>query len=93
MEVYNAEGSAFSSTTGFILADIPSNPTIAPTSDITVTSTNIIKIDYTVITSNGGSPIISYSLEVDDGMGGNFVPLFGVNTTSLSLTYTFTNGV
>jgi len=35
----------------------------------------------------GGTPILSYSLEVDDGLGGSFVPLSGFETDSLSLNH------
>jgi hypothetical protein len=45
------------------------------------------------VTVDGGSAVLSYSLEVDDGMGGDFIALYGVSTNSLSLTYTFINGV
>ena len=38
--------------------------------------------------NNGGTPILSYSLEIDDGHGGQFVPVFGTETDSLSTSFT-----
>ena len=34
---------------------------------------------------NGGSPIISYNLEMDDGLGGTFVEMQGLSTPELAL--------
>lgn len=56
-----------SSSVGYVLADPPATPLTAPTSDLTVSTDSKLKINYVVITSTGGSPILSYSLELDDG--------------------------
>jgi hypothetical protein len=93
VEAFNEVGSVMSSSAGFVLADVPDDPTIAPYSDTTVTSTSRVKININPVAGDGGSPITSYSLEVDDGRGGPFVPMYGILTDSLSLTYTFTHGV
>lgn len=75
---------------GFVLADIPDTPLNAPATDPFVTTDSIVKIDCTTVSGNGGSAITSYSLEIDNGMGGDYVAVYGVDTNSLSLTYTFT---
>jgi hypothetical protein len=49
---------------------VPPTPTSAPYNDNSYTTTDKVKILIDAITGNGGSPILSYSLEVDDGMGG-----------------------
>lgn len=92
IEAYNDVGSVMSGSAGFVLANVPSTPTVTPYSNTAVTNTQEIQILITAIavTGDGGAPITSYSLEVDNGMGGNFVPVYGVYTNSLSLTYTFT---
>lgn len=33
--------------------------------------------------------MISYSLEVDDGLGGDFVPLYGDVVSTMTLSYTY----
>lgn len=78
---------------GYILADVPPAPTLAPTSDDSVTSSSKVKIDIATLLLTGGSPIISYSLEIDDGNGGELIPVFGITSNSLSTSYTFTNNV
>ena len=68
VEAYNINSNTFSDTIGFVFGSIPDSPTDAPVSDLSVSSTNQLRITYTgVLTNDGGSPIISYSLEVDDG--------------------------
>ena len=37
--------------------------------------------------SNGGSPIISYSLEIDNGLGGNFTVLGGFDEVLMETEY------
>ena len=93
LEAYNVIGSTMSPSVGFVLADVPATPGVAPTSDDSVTSINKVKIDIQSVANDGGSPIVSYSLEVDDGQGGNFIPVFGYLSNSMALSYTFTNNV
>lgn len=40
------------------------------------------------LTDNGGSEITSYSLEIDDGTGGDFVAVVGLHSSYLRLYYT-----
>jgi hypothetical protein len=42
---------------------------------------------------NGGSPIISYELVIDDGMSGSFRSLVGLSAESLLTTFTVTEGI
>jgi hypothetical protein len=86
-------GSSLSSSVGFVLADVPTAPTVAPTSDKTVSTGSKLKIDYNTVTATGGSPLLTYSLEIDDGQGGDFVPLYGIVSNTLTTTYTITNGI
>jgi hypothetical protein len=46
-------------------------------------------IRYPIVSDDGGSPVLSYSLEIDDGNGGAFKSLFGdsIDTMSLSFLY------
>ena len=72
LEAYNINGSTFSEPVSFVFADKPNAPSNAPRSDFGVTTTTKIKVDYDVQTLDGGSPVLSYSLEVDDGKGGDY---------------------
>ena len=91
LEAYNINGKALSESIGFVFGSKPDSPTDAPVSDKSVSTSNLLRITYSGVTNNGGSPVISYSLEVDDGLGGDFVPLYGdvVSTMTLSYTYSF----
>jgi hypothetical protein len=71
LEAYNINGSTFSEPISFVFADKPTAPSNAPISDLSVTTTNKIKINYLVQALDGGSPVLSYSLEIDDGKGGD----------------------
>ena len=70
--MYNVITTTYSNSVGYVLADVPVTPTLAPTSDLAVTDTKVVKIDLSAVAvgDDGGSPITSYSLEVDDGKGG-----------------------
>lgn len=81
-----------SSLVGYALfAAIPSAPP-APTSDASVTNKDRIKVLWTEIASpdNGYHEIISYSLEMDDGAGGDFVVLTGTDADPVYLKLTYT---
>jgi len=89
LKAININGECTSESVAFILADKPATPTAAPYRDFEVSSASQLKISYAAITDNGGSPILSYSLEIDDGQGGPFQPLYGVvgDTMVLSTVY------
>jgi len=91
VEAYNVQGSTFSDSIGFVVGDIPSTPANAPTSDVAVTTTQKLKIDFEELADDGGSNILSYSLEIDNGRGGPFQPLFGTLSNSLSTSFTTTS--
>jgi len=87
--VLTVAGSTVSPTVGYVLADTPTAPATAPTSDAAITSSSLVKVDMAIVPSDGGSPVLSYSLEVDKGDG--FYALYGVTSDSLSLTYTLSS--
>jgi hypothetical protein len=64
-------------------------PTDIPVSDVTVTNDRQIRVTFAnPQPNNGGSPIISYELQMDDGITGNFTSLVGFRTNSLLTTFT-----
>lgn len=64
-----------SESAAFILASLPATPSDGPTraSD---SSSSVIHLAYTVISDNGGSAILSYQVDLDDGQGGEFQTLY-----------------
>jgi len=62
-----------------VIAAVPDTPLDQPTSDATVTNKSRIKVFYGPLTAaqNGGSDILSYELQMDDGIGGEFASLSG----------------
>ena len=57
-----------------ILAGVPSKPASAPTIGSTTSDTQVQVLVSTVSTTNG-APILSYGIEIDDGLGGAFTVL------------------
>mmetsp|Transcript_23476 Transcript_23476/g.36162 ORF Transcript_23476/g.36162 Transcript_23476/m.36162 type:complete len:275 (-) Transcript_23476:4758-5582(-) len=100
LEATNEIGST-QSLVGYVLfAAVPDDPPNAPTSDATVTNSQKIKVDWSAVLSgsDGGDEVLSYSLEKDDGAGGDFVALTGTSEDTahdgyLKLTYTVTEDV
>ena len=74
------------------LASVPSKPTDVPQNDPEVTNDQRIKVTYAnPAPYDGGSPIISYELAMDDGMTGNFTSLVGYEPNSLLKVFTIEN--
>jgi hypothetical protein len=71
-----------------VLASIPSAPTNAPTSDISLSSDTQLRINYDAVSENGGSPLLSYSLEISKGEGGPFTTLYGDLVDTMILAFT-----
>ena len=58
------------------MASVPLKPTDVPLLDPTESSSSKIKVTFgTPMPVNGGSPIISLGIEVDDGLGGSFMSI------------------
>lgn len=77
-----------------VLAAVPDTPSSAPTSDALVTDQQQIKVSYgpLLASENGGSDILSYEIQMDDGQGGDFYSLAGGETAGDSLATTYTIG-
>ena len=62
----NQVGSVQSETVSFILAAVPDKPSTKPTLNLELTTASSIQVDYAPMTEseNGGSPIISYELQI-----------------------------
>lgn len=74
----NRAGYSFTSfSTPVTVAAVPAKPLVAPASDFSVTSGSLIKVVYQAPSSDGGSPIINYEIQMDDGLGGGFQTIAG----------------
>ena len=77
LEATNEIGSVFSAIQSQLLAQTPNPPSEAPVSDASVTSGDRIRVTWIGVSDTGSSPILSYSLEIDDGTGADFMPVVG----------------
>lgn len=87
-----------SSLVGYALfAAVPGTPVSGPAPDPTVTDRTRIKADWAVSPDDGGSEVLSYQLEMDDGLGGDFQVLVGGDASEddyyLKLTFTVFAGI
>ena len=93
LRAYNEIGYTESGIVSSVLAGVPGKPSAGPLPDLSATSANQIKVTWTEPSDDGGSAIISYSLEMDDGIGGDFNPLIGFESAYLLLYYTVTENI
>lgn len=91
ISAFNVNGDPISSSVRFVLGDLPGKPTNAPISDSDYSSAPRLKIDFEVVTDDGGAAILSYGLELDYGKGGPFEILMGSLSDSLSTTCSTSN--
>lgn len=85
---------AFSDIAWITKGAVPEKPIDRPVSDSSVTSDTTIKVTYaSPAPANGGVPILSYELQMDDGLAGAFTSLTGFSTNSMATTHTVTKGV
>ena len=91
--MFTLAGSTTNDTIGFPLASLPTSPSSGPIVDLLISSNYAIKVDVPAISTSGGLPITSYSIEVDYGAGGSFYALYGILTDSLSTTYTISRDI
>lgn len=83
MTAFTSGGSVDSDIASITLADVPDKPTVAPY--LTYQSASKLEVTYDALlaSNNGGTAILSYSLEMDDGMGGTFVAVTGLSKDNL----------
>jgi hypothetical protein len=96
LEVYNEAGDvAFSEHRTITLGDVPDTPAVAPYKDTSASSGSRLLVMYDALSSseNGGLPVLSYSLEIDDGVGGDFYALTGSTVASLATSHLLSTGI
>lgn len=89
------EGSTDSQYSSIILAGPPNTPGLSPTLITESTDDTQITVTMPLIpeSGNGNSAIISYQLDIDDGIGGDYSPVGGYDPLSLITTYSITSGI
>lgn len=69
-------------------ASVPAKPIDVPVNDVAITNDANIKVTYgNPPPYDGGSPILSYEIQMDDGLAGPFTSIMGFDTKTM-LTYT-----
>lgn len=71
-----------------IWAGVPAKPSAAPISDATITNWERIKLDYTTVSDDGGTIVLSYELQQGSPLLNDFRTIVGADPHTLSLTYT-----
>ena len=84
----NQAGYVESGSIKIALASLPNQPSSSPTSDSTITNTNTLKVNIGIFddTLSGGSPIISYEIQIDDGNDGDFRSIYTLSPYLIFLT-------
>lgn len=72
-----------------MLASVPFAPTDVPVSDSSITNDTTIRVTFANPPPNdGGSAILSYELQIDDGLGGDFTTLVGYSPNTMVTHFT-----
>jgi len=94
--VLNEEGSTTSQIASYILATVPDTPAVAPSLVTSSSDSDTLVISVTEFTTgmNGGTAVIGYEIQVDDGEGGDFVTVQGGESQrTLATQVTVTDGI
>jgi len=89
---FAVDGVKSDSSVSMILAGLPSKPTDAPTRQA-LTDESKLALAIGGAVQNNGSVIISFNIEIDDGLGGSFVELQGMTVNSLLMSATKSVGI
>lgn len=81
LRVINYAGYTDSSSLSVALASLPDKPSTEPAADSSITDQTRIGIEFTTFdeTNNGGSPILTYNLQYDDGNRGDFSDIYSLS--------------
>jgi hypothetical protein len=79
LSVDNAEGTSISRVAAFIIAQVPDKPISVPTFDIAESDANnmLIYIEPFSDAMSGGSAVLGYEIQMDDGQTGQFHTVMG----------------
>ena len=79
VQVTNVAGLAHASDKVLLvtIAGKPGTPALGPSSITSITTTDLIALQYAEPTDTGGSPITNFEVQMDDGIGGGFTTVAG----------------
>lgn len=75
-----------------ILADFPDKPLSIPTRNV-ATSQSVVAINIVEVPGDHGAVIETYEIEIDDGLGNQFIPIQGHDQDSLLLSVQYSTNV
>lgn len=86
VEAFSLSHNALSERVSLTLAHLPPSPLTGPYKDFSKSSITSLFINYNPIDPSllRGLPVISYSLEIDNGLGGDFRVVSGVDVDHLT---------
>jgi hypothetical protein len=94
VQVFTTQRDSLSEVAYALLASVPFAPTDVPVSDTSITNDTTIRVTYANPAPNdGGSAILSYELQIDDGLGGNFTTLVGYSPYTMATHFTVDQGI
>ena len=95
VQVFTTQRTALSDVAHALLASVPGLPADVPVSDPSVTSSDALRVTFALpdAPDDGGSPILSYELQMDSGDGGDFISIHGFSPYSMATHYTATQNV
>jgi hypothetical protein len=97
VRAFNAAGYTDSKPIVVVLAAVPDTPLTAPSRIASSTDATRITVAYGPLleSQNGGSDVLSYELQVDNGIGGAFSSLIGNDSSgpSLATSHTISQGI
>lgn len=81
----NYAGYLDSGSLAVALASLPDQPVTPPESDELITNTSRLGVSITLFdeTNNGGSPILIYNLQYDDGNRGDFQDIYTLSPSTI----------
>ncbi len=88
MRAYNPAGVTDSKILGVVFAALPDAPPV-PTKVLDHSSSTYLTVDISDFPqiSNGGCEIITFDIQMDDGLGGSFISKVGQINPNLALHY------
>ena len=91
---FNLQGAVISIESAALpMANIPGIPLTGPHSDALETNGNQIKVVYDPVADDGGSPLLSYELQIGSLLLNDFVEVVGGSPYSLQTYFTVTQGI
>mmetsp|Transcript_23478 Transcript_23478/g.36174 ORF Transcript_23478/g.36174 Transcript_23478/m.36174 type:complete len:142 (-) Transcript_23478:1480-1905(-) len=83
IETYNQAGTTQSSSLSVVLASLPGTPSSSPATVASITGTSQLGLEISAFSTDaetGGTPILQYDIQYDDGAKGSYTSVYTLNT-------------